>query len=187
MTNDSVTAATVNERINKMGTVFKDLQGRVDAMNGLITGLLVPDDDELAGLLEQIVQLDRRVGTSPALRREAATELAETREKIALVEGRMEDIEAEMVLNISAEIDPETGKSPYSNEKTRQAALRMGLRHSDEYAEVAAELRPLNAQRAQLEAQIKEIEDKDRADRLTYSGVVARLDNINARITGGTR
>ena len=182
MTGIIITAATNNARIDEMGVVFTQMRIRVDAINDLIVGLLVTDENEATRLLERMKEVERNILGTPEAKRLAATELAELKVQVALVEERLDDIESNLLLNVYAEIDDMTSKPMYTNEKQRGAAFQQAQLYSAGHRQEKDELGKLNLDKARLEAQLREIEDSSKASRVIYGGLVARLENMTALI-----
>ena len=176
----NVTPATVNARVNEMVNVFLELETRV---NQIATALKQQDDrlePEAETLLARMDELYRSIQASPAIRRQAETELAELKNGLLPLKDRLDDIEAEAMLDIGFELG-ENGKQVYGNDKTRAAALRLALASHDEYQTRLDEYRTLDLNRVRLQAQVDEIRHKDTSDRIIYGGCVARLADLTKR------
>jgi len=116
------------------------------------------------------------------LKFENSVVMAELCDQIAAAAEQLDDIEAELYLNVTAELDDDN-KLVYTNETSRKAAMRLAMRHSDEYQEIKGQLDKLNMEKARLQAQLRQIEDADKTWKMVYRGCVARVENITARIS----
>lgn len=177
---DNITVQTVNARVDKMGSVFIKLQ---DRLFQIATALKQQDDrlePEAETLLARMDELYRSIQASPAIRRQADIELADLKDRILPIKDSLDDIEANEMFNIGFELG-ENGKVKYSNDKARAAALRLALAAHDEYQTRLDKYHILNLNRVRLQAQVDEIERKDKNDRVIYGGCVARLADLTKR------
>ncbi len=156
---------------------------KIESISALISGMLATDEQDYSTLFTDMQNLEGDIKSSPTERREAYEALVDTKHKIELAEQKLDDIEANLLLNIYAEIDGATGKPVYTNERQRDAALQIAKRESDEYQEVWDECQVLYFERTAREARLRELDEKDKAHRLLYGGMIARLENLTARIS----
>ncbi|MHC4621925.1 MAG: hypothetical protein ACYTEQ_29655 [Planctomycetota bacterium] len=183
VTAQSVNARAVNARVDKMGEVFVELQQGVEAINQLVCGLLAYDDDEMTVLLKQVGDLQDKLTGLPAQKRELAEALAAKRQEINSMKARIELIEANLFLNVSSQIIPETGKLEYTNKEQREAALVLARSDDKDLVKLDGQLSKLEFEKAALVAQLNELEDTCKISREMYGGCVARLNNFTARIS----
>jgi len=182
MTGNGVTAEAVNERIDKMGQVYLETDKRIKQLERAYMTHIQANMEEYKAQTVEMDELQKSISAGPIVKRECAVELAELRDKISAVEGQLADIEAGLYLNVCSELDDDN-KLVYTNESSRKAALRLAMRHSDEYQDIKGHLDKLNMDKARLEAQLQEIEDTDKRSMALFRGCVARIENITARIS----
>ena len=106
----------------------------------------------------------------PGLIREAKRKVRDATDYFKGLEMTRKEIEADMVVDIAAEVNPQTGKPVYSNEAARAAALNQKKATDEEYSQVYVTARA--AERNITEAQ----DDLDRLfDEYKSYRYVARL------------
>ncbi|MTI95217.1 MAG: hypothetical protein FH749_06970 [Firmicutes bacterium] len=88
--------------------------------------------------------------------------------------------EADLMTDISAETDPETGKAVFSNEKARAAELTRRKAHDPTYLEAQKEQRAAKADYEGAKDELDEIVDKYRSYR-----VIAELTTAELRLLAG--
>ena len=183
MTNNTVTAVSVNERVDKMGRVFTEMGTRVNVLGELFASHVKPTAEEMTTLAAQMIELEKEIADTPIVERQAQYDLIDVRQRLDAAQERVSDIEAELFLNVCAELDDDGKKPIYTNDTQRKAALSLAITNSDEHKEARIELRSLEAEKARLEAQIVEVQNRCKNSRLFYRGYIARLENITARMT----
>jgi chromosome segregation ATPase len=182
MTGNGVTASDVNHRVDKMANYCKDMSDRIKHLERSYMTHINENMQEYVGLAAEMDALQINIDAAPSVKQLATVELAELRDRMTGVEEQLDDIEAELYLNVTAEIDDDN-KLVYTNESSRKAALRLAKRHNDEYQEIKGQLDKLTLDKARLEAQLREIEERDKASRAIFRGCVARVENVTARIS----
>jgi hypothetical protein len=178
MTNDEI-----NERIDKMGQWANGVNEQIKTIGALISGLLAIDDIEQNQLIQDMTELEKRLTEGPSIKRVVSLDLVALRQRITAAEANQDDIEANLYLNVCAELDDDGKKPIYTNESQRKAALKLAKKHSDEYQSALTDLGQLEADKARLDAQLAEVCESNRIDIRLYAGCVARLENFTARIT----
>jgi hypothetical protein len=186
--NGPVTALTVDARVNDMGLVFNKLngkfnkmQGTIDALSAVVSGLIANDENEMTTVIQQMDELARAMKSAPEVKRLCVEELEEMRVEISSAADELSDVEANLYLNITSELNDDD-KPAYTNEAQRKNALVLAKRHNKEYQEAKAWPDKLNLDEAKLKAQLNEICESDKANRLLYRGLIARMENITARM-----
>ena len=186
---NGITAETVNERIDNMVPAFNGLKEQLEDGTARVTKLerayMTHIQANMQEYTEQIAKIDgitKDITATPALKFENSVVMAELCDQIAAAAEQLDDIEAELYLNVTAELDDDN-KLVYTNETSRKAAMRLAMRHSDEYQEIKGQLDKLNMEKARLQAQLRQIEDADKTWKMVYRGCVARVENITARIS----
>jgi hypothetical protein len=180
--NNGPTAATVNERVNAMVDTWSDLNTQVKKLKELYRLHIIPDSDAGTQLQSDMVDLEGELRTSSGFKLECEKALVDQRTAVQMAKDNLDDIEAELILGIDAELDGD-GKPKYTNDKLRSAALRIAKRDSEAYQSQAKKLRSLENKAAIYQAEIREIENRDKAVRLLYRGLMTRLDSITARLS----
>lgn len=182
MTDNGPTTTQLDGRINKMVPAFQDHTKRIQKLE---RAYAVHINANLQEYTEQVEKMDRliaNIDTAPSAKQLCTVELAELRDKIVGVEEQLEGLEAELYMNVTAELNDDN-KPAYTNEAQRKAALQLAKRHGDEYQEIKSQLDKLNLDKARLCAQLEEIEDGYKKDMAIFRGCVARVENVTARIS----
>ncbi len=182
MTENGPTAESVNDRVDKMGKAFNRHTERIKAIERAYMVHISENMKEYAVLVAEMDELRKSISAGPIVKRECTIELAELRDKITGVKEALDDIEAMLYLNVTAELNDDD-KPAFTNDTQRKYALTQAKRASDEYQNIKAQLDKLSLDKARLDAQLKEIEDTDKHSIVLFRGCVARVQNITARIS----
>ena len=175
------TNTQLEKRINDMGTWASKAEKKLDAIGALVRGILATDESEFNGLVDQLQLLEGRLIAAPDQRKAATTKLLTIKDQIASLEAQRELVESNVWLDVCSEINGD-GKSKYTNESQRKAALSVDLSKNAEPANILTSIAELETEKARAEAELAYIEDAFKTDRIVYHGSVARLENLTARI-----
>lgn len=181
MTNNGITAQSVNDRVDKMATVFIEARNRLDALSELFANHVKPDAEELSALLIQMGEIEGELASHGAVKFQLTTEMIDARADVQAAQDAMDDVEANLYLNVCAELN-DHDKPAYTNEAQRKAALKLAMTHQDSAKSARAILRAAEIALARLQAQLDEIEERGKSSRYIHRALVARLENITARM-----
>jgi formaldehyde-activating enzyme involved in methanogenesis len=182
MTNNGITAQSVNDRVDKMGKVFIEARSRIDALSELFTAHIKPNAEELSALLIQMDELQGELASYGAIKFQIEMEIIDARADVQAGKEALDDIEANYYLNVCAELD-DYDKPKYTNEGQRKAALKLALANQPDAKSARSVLRAAENALARLSAQLDEVENRGKSSRSIYRGLVARLENITARMS----
>ncbi len=182
MTGNGPTAESVNSRVDKMAHVFKDLKRRTQRLERAYATNISANMDEYKECVQRMDALQINIDAAPSVKRQCTVELAELKDKIVGVKEALDDIEAMLYLNVTAELNDD-GKPAFTNDTQRKYALTQAKRANDEYQSVKGQLDKLGLDKARLDAQLHEIEDTDKHSIVLFRGCVARVQNVTARIS----
>jgi len=175
------TITGVNARIDKMGTWANGINERLTALDKAFVGLLAVNGEQ-DNLLAELKMVEDTLATVPLRLRDANAAAAELRHKIAEAQDQTDAEEAQLYINVCAELD-DNNKPMFTNEAARKAALALAKQHQPGYKSAAAILRALEAEQARTNAEIGYLEGEIKTARSRYIGIVARLENATARLS----
>ncbi len=186
MTGNGPTAESVSDRVNdrvdKMGKAFNRHTERIQAIERAHMVHISENMNEYSVLVAEMDELRKSISAGPIVKRECAVDLAELRDKVIGTKEALDDIEAMLYLNVTAELNDDD-KPAFTNDTQRKYALTQAKRANDEYQNVKGQLDKLNLNKAQLDAQLREIEDTGKSSIVLFRGCVARVQNVTARIS----
>ena len=177
-----ITAADVGRRVDKMVPKFNQHTKRIQALERAYAANISENMTEYAALIAEIDELRKSISAGPIVKRECTVDLAELKDQIVGVKEALDDVEAILYLNVTAELNDDN-KPAFTNEASRKAALTQAKRANDEYQNIKAQLDKLGLDKARLDAQLREIEDTDKHSIVLFRGCVARVQNVTARIS----
>ncbi len=189
VTVERITPGSVNGRVDNMVVAFnahtkriKEAERRIQNFERGYMAHIGENMKEYAVLVAEMDELRKSISAGPIVKRECTVELAELRDKITGVKEALDDIEAMLYLNVTAELNDDN-KPAFTNDTQRKYALTQAKRASDEYQNVKGQLDKLGLDKAQLDAQLREIEDSGKSSIVLFRGCVARVQNVTARIS----
>ena len=182
MTIGEAKASAVNGRVNKMAEAFNKANARIKKLERAYMAHISENMKEYSVLVSEMDELCKSISAGPIVKRECTVDLAELRDKIVGVKEALDDVEAMLYLNVTAELNDDN-KPAFTNEASRKAALTQAKRANDEYQNIKAQLDKLGLDKARLDAQLREIEDTDKHSIVLFRGCVARVQNVTARIS----
>ena len=129
MTRGEARADAVNERVDKMVPKFNDHTKRIQELavrtQKMERAYAVHINENLKEYNTQATAMDDlilSISAGPMVRRECTVELAELKDKIIGVKEALDDVEAMLYMNVTAELNDDD-KPAYTNEPSRKAAL----------------------------------------------------------------
>lgn len=180
---------SVNSRIDAMGKAFNEHTKRIKETEQHIQkferAYMVHISENMKEYTAQVSEMDKlrkSISAGPIVKRECTVDLAELRDKIVGVKEALDDIEATLYMNVTAELNDDN-KPAFTNDTQRKYALTQAKRACDEYQDIKAQLDKLGLDKARLDAQLREIEDTDKRSIVLFRGCVARVENVTARIS----
>ena len=166
-------AKTVEERIEGMAKWASGMQVQVAELQARFLPSIEQMDAisaELGALCEEQAQINSLLGESEKRRSE-----------LIAYDDEMEVVEAEVSLDVACALN-EMGKARYPNESARAMATKIALNGNRRYQELLAEKRARELELASMRAVSEELERQLSLGRGRARALVARLENLTARI-----
>lgn len=123
-------------------------------------------------LRERLMEFPRRIKEQKAVVREA-------REEAEGLRRELEVVEAELFTDIQSEIDGDTNKPKFSNEKAREAELKRRKANDPEYSEKAEEVRQAERKQAEQQDYLEQLIDEYKSYRYITRLTVEELSLHN--------
>jgi chromosome segregation ATPase len=169
-----------HDRIDAMARAFAEMQKTIDKWQARQTQRNARLEQDSHDLHAAMAALEESVAHAPNVQRQLKDEIHGLRSQLPPLRDRLDELEAEFMLNISAEVD-DNGKAIYKNEDLRGAAMALAKANRDEYQETLEKVRAKEFAIQRKEHELGEYEKQDKANRLLYAGHGRRLDNLTAR------
>lgn len=185
MTNKPLTKAErhaldPHDRLDKMSHVFTALVKRLDKIQATLTQRNQHLEQWSQDLHGKMGDLETSIAHAPRVEHVVVLEIDQLRQQLTPLKESLEDMGAEIVLIISAELG-ENGKPKYTNDRMRKSAERLALRTSEGYQEAMLNLRALEYEIFAKQGELEEVQRQDKANSRLYAGYRSRLDNFSAR------
>lgn len=98
-------------------------------------------------------------------------------------ESALKSLENDLLLFITAEINPDTGKPKFSNDKARQAELNNRKKTDTSYIAIDSQLRQMRDQADELENQVAMAEAELERCQNTFTAVTKKVNLVNQEMS----
>ena len=181
-----ITAESVNTRVDNMVVSFNELRSELRRVTGVLTTLMQSELNTVDEMFITMREMEASLIAGVTKEQDAQIKLAEAKSSLAAVDESMSDFESELFLNVCAELN-EDNKPLYTNDTQRKNALQLAKASGQgdaakAYRSAAKVARSHETEIMRVAAELDAVRNQHKVDRTVHAGLVARLQNMTARV-----